>query len=331
MLILGIGLAVIAFVLVLFVLRSGSSPSSSSTSLSVPTATATVGTPLPTATPTIGVQEVVAAQKIAAGTRLTNISQVYSLFRVRQLSTNATVPADVVTDIGDWLTSTKVISGTSFFGELVMTQKLNPGDPLLTTDYTAPPFSPPNSISYDMDPGQVAISVSLPPLAADNQQILAGDYVDILLSIRQQDLKSFTNNPPNEPGGPFETQQLIDSAKVLDVLPVPNPAGGPPSYAYTVEMPLQDALILKYIKDTVGTLDLVLISAADVKSQLAQPKTNAVVPEFFLTPLVPVKGTPGTPVPGVVGTPRGKGVPNVFVTAIPTYTPRPTPSNTPQR
>jgi hypothetical protein len=144
-----------------------------------------------------------------------------------------------------------------------------------------------------------------------------------LLSIRERDLDSLITDPPSAAAGPMETQQLISNAKVLDVLPV---AGGQPGVAYTIEMPLQDALMLKYIKDTVGTLDMVLISAADVKSQLAQPKTNAVVPEYFVTPLAAVKGTA---VPGVVGTPRGKGVPNVFVTPILTPTPRIT--STPQR
>jgi Flp pilus assembly protein CpaB len=325
MLVLGVGLAVLAFVLVLFVLRSGATPTTTSSTqvTALPTMTVAAGTPLPTATPTVAVQEVVAAVDIPAGTRLTTISQVYSLFKVNQLPNSATVPADVVTDIGDWLQSTKVISGTDFFGALVMTQKLKRGDPLLTTDYTAPPFSPPNSLSYAIDPGRVAISVQVPALAADNQHILPGDYVDILLSIRQRDLDSLNTDPPNAAAGPMETQQLIANAKVVDVSLVPGQPS--PVYAYTIEMPLQDALMLKYIKDTVGTLDLVLISAADVKGQLAQPKTNAVVPEFFLTPLATVKGTA---VPGVAGTPRGKGVPNVFVTAIPTPTPRDT--STPQ-
>jgi Flp pilus assembly protein CpaB len=322
MLVLGVGLAVIAFVLVLFVLRSGSTPAATPPAVTAPpTATVGNGTPLPTATPTVAVQEVVAAVNVPAGTRLTNLSQVYAMFKVNVLPNGSVVPPDAVTDIGDWLQSTKVISGTDFFGALVMTQKLKRGDPLLTEDYTAPPFSPPNSLSYDMDPGRVAISVQLPPLAADDQLILPGDYVDILLSIHERDLDSLITDPPSAAAGPVETQQLISNAKVLTVSLIP---GGQPGVAYTIEMPLQDALMLKYVKDTVGTLDLVLISAADVKGQLLQPKTNAVVPEFFATPLVPVKGTA---VPGVVGTPRGKGVPNVFVTPILT----PTPSRTPQR
>jgi Flp pilus assembly protein CpaB len=320
MLVLGVGLAVIAFVLVLFVLRSGAATTTTTTSVTaLPTATVAPGTPLPTATATVPVQEVVAAVNIPAGTRLTNLSQVYAMFKVNQLPNGSAVPPDTVPDIGDWLQSTKVISGTDFFGALVMTQKLKRGDPLLIGDYTAPPFSPPNSLSYDIDPGRVAISVPIPALAADNQEILPGDYVDILLSIRSRDLDSLITDPPSAAAGPIETQQLISNAKVLTV-PIP----GQPSTAYTIEMPLQDALMIKYVKDTVGSLDLVLISAADVKGQLAQPKTNAVVPEFFVTPLVPVKGTA---VPGVVGTPRGKGVPNVFVTPILT----PTPSRTPQR
>ena len=68
------------------------------------------------------------------------------------------LPVDAVTDIGSWLQETKVLSGTDFFGALVMTKKLNRGDPVLTTDFTAPPYSPPNSLSYVIDPGQVAIA-----------------------------------------------------------------------------------------------------------------------------------------------------------------------------
>ena len=149
--------------------------------------------------------------------------------------------------------------------------------------------------------------------------------LDVLLSIHERDLDSLITDPPNAAAGPIETQQLISSVKVLNVLPV---AGGQPGFAYTLAMPLQDALMLKYVKDTVGTLDLVLILAANVKRP-AIPSPGRPMPWCLntVTPIATAKATVSvtvTPVPGIVGTPRPKGVLNVFVTPILTPTPRST-------
>ncbi len=222
---------------------------------------------------------------------------------------------DWVSSIQDWITTyTHVYSDTAnlFLNDIEITKGITKGNALLTTDYDVLPVPPPSSLSWNIPPGRVAETIQVTGLQSDDLHIQPGDSVNVYLSIRQRDVDSLSSNP--QPSGvevgPIDTQQLISDARVLAVgLPVT--AGASPTY--TLALTPQDALLLKYVKDTYGTVDIVLIAGEDVKGQVVQPRTKAIFPEYFATPEAFVKGTP-----------QGNGLPNTFVTPRPTLTPQPT-------
>jgi Flp pilus assembly protein CpaB len=312
MLVIGAVLAVVAFVLVVVLLNQKSTTTPSATGTPQPTATA--GPALPSATPTVGLSVVQAVQRVPAGTRLTSDAEIHAYFEDVPVTIIPTDAAETVTSIAQWETDTHVISGTTFIGALEITNPINKGSVLRTGDYRVLPVPPLNSLSYQIEPGRVAEAIQLAPLFADNGQIMAGDYVDLLLTIRQHAVDSRLWDSPLYQSGAYETQEIVSTAKVLAVAPL-----GASGSVYTLSLPIQDALLVKYVKDAGGTVDMVLIAADDVKNQTVQPRTNAIVPEYFLTPQPPVRGTPG-----VSGSPTAtavNGVPYPFVTPLPTLTP----------
>jgi Flp pilus assembly protein CpaB len=315
MLVIGAILAVVAFVLVVMLLNQKSTTSSTSTQSGTPSATATAGPDLPSVTPTVGLSVVQAVQKVPAGTKLTSDAEIHAYFKDVPVPPNTIIPADTVTSIGQWETDTHVISGTTFIGALQIITTINQGSPVRAANYRVMPIPPFGSLSYSVDPGRVAESIQLAPLFADNGLIMPGDYVDLLLTIRQHAVDSRLWDSPLVTSGAYETQELVSTAKVVAMVPPAGAVGG----VYTLALPIQDALLVKYVKDSGGIVDMVLIAADDVKNQTAQPHTNAIVPEYFLTPQPAVKGTPG-----VSGSPTAtpvNGVPYAFVTPLPTLTP----------
>ncbi len=310
MTVVGIVLAVAAAALVIYLLSGKSNTSTPTTPTVVPGAVTGTDTPIvPTATPTVTLAAVYAVQDVPAGTRLTNVVQVARYFKDQPIGNNAILSSDaVINGVTGWLTTdTRVLSGTTFLGgTILITSKIKHGTQLLTTQYKVLPVPPVGSMAYQMDPGRVAEGVQVSATTSENAGILPGDFVDVLLSVRQHELDSLQSSPPKSAdSGPFETQQLISDTRVISAL----------GTLYTLEMPLQDALLLKYVKDTSGTIDLVLVSAPDVRDQVIQPSTKPVVPEYFLTPRPIVRGTPGN-----------NGVPYPFDTPRPTLTPRGTPT-----
>jgi Flp pilus assembly protein CpaB len=315
MTIIGVVLAVVAAVLVVVLLSSKSNSPNASAATPTPSGPTDTETPiLPTATPTFTLAAITAVQNVPAGTHLNNLVDVFRYFKDQPLSPNTPIDSNAVTSgtIG-WLTNdTKVLSGTAFLGgSIVITQPIKSGSPLLTTQYRVLPLPPPNSMAWQMDPGRVAESISIATTSSDDLGIVPGDFVDVLLTLRQKDLDSFTVVPPNPADlGHQETQQLISDSRVISAL---DTLGG--GAVYTLEMPVQDAVLLKYAKNTGGDIDLVLVSAADVKTEAASPSTKAVLPEYYLTPRAIVRGTPGN-----------NGVPYPFDSPRPTFTPVATPA-----
>jgi Flp pilus assembly protein CpaB len=315
MLVIGAILAVVAFVLVVVLLNQKSTTTPTTTASGTPSATATAGPEMPSVTPTVGLSVVQAVQKVPVGTKLTSDAEIHAYFEDVPVPPNTIIPADTITSIEQWETDTHVISGTTFIGALQMTTTINRGSPLRAGSYRVLPIPPFASLSYQVDPGRVAESIQLMPLFADNGQIMVGDYVDLLLTIRQHAVDSRLWDSPLVTSGAYETQEIVSTAKVVAAVPPVGAVGG----VYTLALPIQDALLVKYVKDSGGIVDMVLISADDVKNQTAQPRTNAIVPEYFLTPQPAVKGTPG-----LSGSPSAtpvNGVPYPFVTPLPTLTP----------
>jgi len=313
LLVVGGILAIVAFVLVVYLLENSSK--STPTPIAGPTApvatvTPTLGTPPPTAVPTEVLDLVVAQRNVPADTKITDMTMLATYFKEIPRPSGAQV-VDAVNSVDEWVNAdTHVYSTTTapnFLGTILIIKPIKTDDYVRMTDFTVLPMSPPGSLAFSIPPGRVAETVQISNLQADDLHIQAGDFVDVLLSIRQSEVDSLHSNPQSALAngatnwtGPVETQQLISDAQVVEV----------GMQTCTLAVSLQDAVLLKYAKDTWGTMDLVLVSSDDVKNQTVQTHTSAVFPEYFLTPE-----------PVVLGTPQGPGVANLFITPIPTPTP----------
>jgi len=325
-LLIGAVLALVAFVIVVVVLSKQSN--NNTTTGPINSAGIVVA---PTFTPTPGPHYVVAKFQVPPQTNLDSIDQINQYFEDVPVPSQATPDPDRVTSIHDWITNyTHVYSETAnlFLNDIQITKVITARSALLTTDYVVLPVPPPSSLSWNIPPGRVAETVQLSGNQSDDLHIQAGDSVDVLLSIRQHEVDSLGSDPQSTSGvavtgggtdygtnwrGSLETQQLISDARVV-AIGLPAVPGSNQAQTYTLALPLQDALLLKYVKDTYGNIDLVLISGEDVKGQALQPKTHAIFPEYFATPEAVLKGTP-----------QGNGLPNAFVTPRPTLTPQASP------
>jgi Flp pilus assembly protein CpaB len=252
--------------------------------------------------PPMGLQEVTAIHDVPAGTRFSDAATIALYFKNQPVPPMASVPVDAVAST-DALT-TSLISNT-----IRMTNTIKRGAVLTTDSFELLPFSPPGSQAYAVRAGRVATSIQVPLLNADNGAIQAGDFVDVFLTLPEKDLSAHTFNSPAglANNGPNQTQQILQDVRVISATP-------PVTNTYTLELTPQDALLLKFVKDNGGVVDLALMSSQDVKTQAAQPQTNAIVPQYFLTPQANAQGTP-----------QSNGLVNPFDTPLPTLTPIPTP------
>jgi pilus assembly protein CpaB len=152
---------------------------------------------------------------------------------------------------------------------------------------------PPANVSDRVPPGKVAIWLPMPDLMASAGVIKPGDKLDILLSVP---LTAANGNPNDQPSdvvltSGLSTQTTLQNIEVfrigqeeLNLKPapqpsqpaVPNPSAAPPqpskasqpgpssrSISFLVDH--QDAVVIKFIKDSGGTIDLVLRSTEDTR------------------------------------------------------------------
>jgi pilus assembly protein CpaB len=161
---------------------------------------------------------------------------------------------------------------------------------ILVVDQVAPALPSPN-LSDRVPPGKVAVWLPMPGLLAGAGVLRPGDRIDILLSLGV----GAGEEGQNAPGG-LSTQTTLQNVEVFRLggeeidltapapaAPVGQSAGGPrqvPAPAGAAAKPAepkpapvggvigflvdhQDALIIKFIKDSGGTIDLVLRSIDD--------------------------------------------------------------------
>jgi pilus assembly protein CpaB len=176
---------------------------------------------------------------------------------------------------------------------------------ILVADQVVPALPSPN-LSDRVPPGKVAIWLPMPPLMASAAVLRPGDHIDILLSlavgtgqdssgglttqttlqnvevfrlgVEEVDLNapavgSFNGQPSNQrqvPAPPGSTPGPAPAAAA-------KPAAAPPAGVIGFLVDHQDALIIKFIKDSGGTIDLVLRSTDD--QQVV--RTDAVVMDIL--------------------------------------------------
>jgi len=304
LLILGALLAVAAFALIFFVLTRAQQPGALA---SGPGGTPGLITASVPATPTVPPAPVLIARAdVPVLTQFTRSDlAVKQYFRVVPMkSVTTTVPADYVHDavgLSDLL-------ATSGVQHLNIT--LPAGEPLLTSELVT--STAPGTIDYSnlLSSKEVAETIKVPALSADNGSIQSSDHVDLMVTMKlgvssRQALKHlYYNIPPtaNTPlnvlitpssfesgntaaitsvGSLLETQLALQNLRVLNV--APNPDG---SSNYTLALDHQSALLLTWIKGNekdgnIVSYELIVRSSDDYTGQHQTYNTTPILPEYL--------------------------------------------------
>lgn len=149
-------------------------------------------------------------------------------------------------------------------------------------------------LSLSVPPGMEAVALPMTDLMSLNGAIKAGDHVDILLTIDLKEIQlkdagasgtavaaSGDNNAKNP-----VTQTTLQNVEVVAVGKAPDDGSGSGSSATTAGSPsgaskgavivlvnAQDALVLKYAKDSGGVVDLALRAPGDTQQVTTDPVT----------------------------------------------------------
>lgn len=266
MLILGALLAAVAFVLVFSILsKAQQSPISNAAALATPT-------PIPA-------PELVAKTDVPAFTPITDLPTALQYFKEEQVK--GYVNPDYV-------------KGASGLGEIIaagprhLALKVPVGQPLMTSYLISNTVAGAVDYSTLLNKGEVAESVSVQPVAAANGNIQPSDHVDLLLTMKFDLTKEaavkhvfYTGNGTivNDQtpkgtivGNLLQTQSTLQNLRVLNVV----------GTTYTLAVSPQDALLLKWVKDMNGTVDLVVRSSDDSGRQPVYFHTTSVLPDYLI-------------------------------------------------
>ena len=254
LLILGVLLAVIAFVLAFSLLsKAQNSP-------------AGLAAPQPTPVPA---KELIVNSGLPALTQIVDLQTARQYFHEQPVT--ASIPADYVQGFNG-------LHDLIAQGPRHLAIALNKGDTLLTTDLIS--NTAPGTVDYSplLNKGEVAETISVPSVsAAGNGNIQVSDRVDMLVTYKLP--LQETGTPPRLPGiervGPpantWETQTTLENLRVLNVAGV----------NYTLAVTHQDALLLKWVKDTSGTVDVVVRASDDSGRKPNYYKTTPILPDYL--------------------------------------------------
>lgn len=266
LLILGALLAAVAFVLVFSVLSKAQSPVSNAANVTVPP------TPIPA-------PELVAKVDVPAFTPITDLPSALQYFK--EVPAKGYVNPDYV-------------KGTAGLGQLIVAGprhlaiKVPKGQPLMASYLISNTVAGAVDYSTLLNRGEVAESVSVQPVGAANGNIQPSDHVDLLLTMKfdlTKDLAAkhafYTGNGTviNDQtpkgtvvGNLLETQATLENLRVLNVT----------GTTYTLAVSHQDALLMKWVKDMNGTIDLVVRASDDSGSKPVYYRTTAVLPDYLI-------------------------------------------------
>jgi len=266
LLILGAVLAIAAFVLAFVVLtRLQTTASASPATFRTVTISGTVVSagPVVIPPPPVSAPVLVAIRDVAPMTQFGDSSIALKYFRQVPLNPKNPLPPTGYVGGSAELSSLIALSGTQ-----ETRIKIPKGEPLLADELMSATI--PGTVDFAplLRSGEVAESIQVPPVAADNGNVQPSDHVDLLLSFnvalnvpQAAAYKLFnpfnrTAPPPTDKitpvGAETLTQLTLQNLRVLNVFAGSGPAGG--SSVYTLALTHQQALFLKWVKDDgVGT------------------------------------------------------------------------------
>lgn len=139
------------------------------------------------------------------------------------------------------------------------------------------------NLSLSVPPGKVAVALPMTDLLSANGAIRPGDRIDVLLTLNAGVAASGARSPV--------TQVALQNVEVLAVGQADpetgtgaaqvTVAGQRPTPAVMVALARQDALILKYVKDSGGVVDLALRAPEDDAPAEVDPVTIDLLVERF--------------------------------------------------
>jgi pilus assembly protein CpaB len=210
----------------------------------------------PTATPIPVQQVVLAARDIPARTLITAADVVTREYPV------ALVPGDAFTDVADVVSQTAM--ALVFAGEILMERQF-----VEAGGHTG--------ASSILPEGKVLVAFPATDMLNATGAVREGDRVDILISLPISGTATLSDGAPAQQSGgekALVTQATMQNIEVYST-GIWSPDGATTSgeglKVITFIVDRQEALILKYIKDSGGTIDLVVRSVAEEQAETTDP------------------------------------------------------------
>jgi pilus assembly protein CpaB len=120
-------------------------------------------------------------------------------------------------------------------------------------------------LSSSIEPGKTILAFPVVDLIGQTGLIVAGDRVDLLITTE------VTGDAPGKKTG--YTVQNVEVLRVLGAEPTEDNPNPKPS-AFLLQLTPQDAVLVKMVKDSGGTIDLALRSPLDTGALQVAPATN---------------------------------------------------------
>lgn len=191
----------------------------------------------PTATPVPSRSIPVAARVLEAGTTITT--------------------TDIITrDYPETLVPVGVITDANALAGQILVERLGEGEFFRPTQLANSAEGP---LSQQIPEARVVMAFPVADLLNQSKVINAGDHVDLLLTI---DVQEGTDTETRVGRSTSYTVQNIRVVKIVRPTPTEDQPNPEPT-AVLFELTPQDAVIVKFVKDSGGTLDFTLRSATD--------------------------------------------------------------------
>jgi pilus assembly protein CpaB len=228
---------------------------------------------IPTATPIPVEQVVIAARDIAPRQPVTAADVVTRTYPV------GVVQADAIRDPASVISMTATTQ--IFSGQTLLTRQFDPN--------AAPGPAPPASTTIPA--GKVLMAFPATGMLESTGAVQAGDHVDIMITLPVSGTIDLPSNGAPAQGRPGD-RSIVSQATLQNVtvyntgLWTPQAgaaaaAAAQPVKVITFIVDHQEALILKYIKDSGGTIDLVIRSAKDTNPVATDPVSLDYLVDLF--------------------------------------------------
>ncbi|MCL6542132.1 MAG: Flp pilus assembly protein CpaB [Roseiflexus sp.] len=182
---------------------------------------------------------------------------------------NAIGPDDILLkDFPVDLVPVNALTETTQIESRVLARAVGQGDPFQKSMFVGERGE---SVSQEIPPGYVLFAFPIVDLLGQSNLIEDGDRIDLYLTLNTP-LNASASPAPDQPTTPT-TALTLQNVQVLKVLRSEPREGETktPAIALLCAMRPEDAIILKHIKDTGGTIDFALRSPLDTEPFTAEP------------------------------------------------------------